>query len=49
MTTGLTPFLLAMFRTPDERLAGASPEKLAARYGIPADWARHYLSVWMAR
>lgn len=48
MTTGLTPFLLAMMATPRDRLRTASPDKLAARYGIPAGWASFYLSSWLA-
>lgn len=47
--TGLTPFICAMIRTPRDRLAKADPAKLAAKYGIPPDWAAYYLSDWMSQ
>lgn len=45
--TGLTPFLLAMMRTPGERLTSADPDKLARKYGIPGEWARFYIGSWV--
>lgn len=47
--TGLTPFLVAMIRTPDDRLAKADVGKLAAKYGIRDDWAGFYLNTWLGR
>lgn len=49
MTTGLTPFIIAMMRTPLDRLAGADVSKLASKYEIPAAWAAFYLQQWMNR
>jgi hypothetical protein len=40
----LTAFLCAMMRAPRADLLRANPDKLAAKYGIPADWARFYLN-----
>jgi hypothetical protein len=45
----LTQFLVALMAAPRERLQRADPAKLAAKYGIPADWARYYLNDWMGR
>jgi hypothetical protein len=44
--TGLQPFIMAMIRAPRARLATADHDKLAAKYEIPADWARFYLEHW---
>jgi len=49
MKVGLTPFLVALMRAPRESLARADTAKLAAKYGIPEDWARYYLNDWMRR
>ncbi|MEG3086160.1 hypothetical protein [Sphingomonas sp. PB4P5] len=49
MKTGLTPFLSALMRTPRDSLVRANTAKLAAKYGIPEDWARYYLNDWMRR
>lgn len=46
---GLTPFLLAMIRTPVDRLTRADPARLAAKYEIPADTAAFYLQAWVNR
>lgn len=47
--TGLTPFLVALIRTDPAALTRADPEKLAAKYGIRADWARFYIEQWRTR
>ena len=47
--TGLTPFLLAMLRTPRAALTRADPAKLAAKYDIRPDWAAFYLNDWIGR
>ena len=44
---GLMAFILAMIRTPRERLAKADVAKLAARYEIPVEMARFYLGAWV--
>jgi len=49
LTTGLTPFLIAMLRTPRAALRNADPAKLAAKYGIRPEWAAWYLSDWIGR
>lgn len=40
---GLTAFLLALIKTPAERLHSADPGKLARKYGISPDHAAGYL------
>ena len=47
--TGLQPFIMAMIRAPIANLRTASPEKLAAKYEIPAPTARRFLHHWMTR
>lgn len=49
MTFPLTEYLVAMMKAPREALASADPAKLAAKYGVRADWARWYLEQWRAR
>ncbi|MCW2763376.1 MAG: hypothetical protein JWR85_3577 [Marmoricola sp.] len=49
MKTGLTPFLAALMKAPREALTRADPAKLAAKYGIPTEWAKFYITDWMAR
>lgn len=39
----LTDFLCEMMHAPRADLLRANPDKLAAKYGIRADWARYYL------
>ena len=46
---GLTPFLVALMRTDPAALTRADPVKLAAKYGIRADWARFYIEQWRTR
>ena len=43
--TGLTAFLIALLRTPPERLVNADADKLAAKYGISPDHVRGYLEM----
>jgi hypothetical protein len=47
--TGSTSFLVAMIRTPKDKLAKADPEKLARKYGVPADWVRMSLAHWLGK
>lgn len=49
MTTGLTPFILAMMATPPDKLARADPVKVGAKYGVRADWAGFYIREWINR
>jgi len=39
----LTAFLIALIKTPAERLSRADPAKLAVKYGIRPDYAAGYL------
>lgn len=41
----LTDFLIALIRTPPERLHSADPAKLAAKYGINPAHAAGYLKL----
>lgn len=45
----LTQFLIALLRTPPERLATADAGKLAAKYGISPDHAAGYLRMGRGR
>jgi hypothetical protein len=36
-----------MIRTPADALVKADPVKLAAKYAIPVEWARFYISSWI--
>ncbi len=49
MAVGFLAFMVQMMRTPDEALRKADPCKLAARYGVPADWAAMTLTMWLGR
>jgi hypothetical protein len=49
MTFPLTTFLIALLRTPPERLSNADPVKLAAKYGISPDHAAGYLRMECTR
>lgn len=47
--TGLTPYLIAMMRTPPEALRQADVGKLAEKYSIRRDWAGWYLRDWLGK
>jgi len=47
--TGLTPFLVGMIQADPAALRRADTDKLAAKYGIRADWAKAYVSDWLRR
>ena len=48
-TSPLTQFLIALSRTPPEKLARACPEKLAAKYGVRVEHVRGYLRMGLGR
>ena len=43
MDMRLTQFLIALLRTPPERLVNADAGKLAEKYGVRRDYAEGYL------
>lgn len=49
MKSPLTDFILKVMDTPADKLARANVDKLAAKYGIRADFARFYIQTEMER
>lgn len=40
----MTDFLIALFKMTHDQRANASPERAAARYGLPVEWCRDWIA-----